>query len=186
MIGICNVMSDREVSRNLASRAGPIELDLTEVQALMTYWLRRASHRLSQAHALAAERLNLKPYEFAALSLIAGNPGITSSQLSTALGMRKPNFVGVLRDLESAGYVVRSVHAEDGRASALRATPTGFAAVARLSPLLRQVEAESIAGLTSRESACLFRLLRKVCSEPRCPGSSAPRSNTQQGPRVSP
>lgn len=183
MIGICNVMSDREVSRNLAARSGPIELDLTEVQALMTYWLRRASHRLSQAHASAAEQLNLKPYEFAALSLIAGNPGITSSQLSTALGIRRPNFVGVLRDLECVGYVVRSVHAEDGRASALCATQPGYAAVARLSPLLRQVEAESIARLTSRESASLLQLLRKLCSEPRCPAGIRSQSERAARPK---
>lgn len=178
-------MSDREVSRKSAAVTRPSELDLAELEALTTYWLRRASRQLSHAHALAADRLNLKPYQFAALSLIARNPGITSSQLSDALGMRRPNFVRVLRDLESAGLVVRCVHADDGRASALRATTQGREQVSRLSPVLLQVEAESLGRLSSRESASLLDLLRKLCGEPRCARSHGASSTLHGGLRVS-
>ena len=185
MIGIGNAMSDREVSRNSVSVTSPSALDLAELEALTTYWLRRASKRLSQAHALAADRLHLKPYEFAALLLIARNPGITSSQLSDALGMRRPNFVRVLRDLESAGLVARCLHADDGRASALHATTQGSEQVSRLSPVLRQVEAESLGRLSSRESASLLELLRKLCGEPRCARSHGASSTPHDGLRVS-
>ncbi|WP_442854262.1 MarR family winged helix-turn-helix transcriptional regulator [Acidovorax sp. Leaf84] len=135
-----------------------------ELQSLATYWLRRLARRLAEAHCRTTPQLHVKPYEFAALSLIARNPGITSAQLSAALGMRRPNFVHVLRDLEASGLVKRCAHAGDGRARGLVATESGAEKIGRLAPLIHQVEAEALSALTVKESKSLLALLRKAAS----------------------
>lgn len=163
-------MNDRVLSPGGSSiyldsgSAGVSPIDSTGLQSLATYWLRRVARRLAEAHAKTAPQLHVKPYEFAALSLIARNPGITSAQLSASLGMRRPNFVRVLRELEGNGLVVRCAHAVDGRAKGLIATAAGAEKVHRLAPSLHQVEAEALCALSFEESRLLIALLQKAAS----------------------
>lgn len=163
-------MNDRVVTRrDIAAHAkaacgGSTYVESNELQSLATYWLRRVAKRLAEAHARSAPQLQVKPYEFAALSLIARNPGITSAQVSLALGMRRPNFVQVLRDLESNGLVVRCAHAGDGRAKGLVATAAGSEKAVRLAPQLQHIEADALSALSPEESRSLLVLLRKAAS----------------------
>lgn len=139
-------------------------IDAVVLEALATYWLRRVSRKLVEAHARAGVQLNIKPYEFAALSLIASNPGITSAQVSRALGMRRPNFVRVLRDLEIGRLVKRCAHADDGRAKGLIATPAGCEKIQGLGTVMYQVETAALSALSSEDLRSLLALLRKAVS----------------------
>ncbi len=159
------VVTPRSIAAHVEAACGDSTyVESNELQSLATYWLRRVARRLAEAHARSAPQLHVKPYEFAALSLIARNPGITSAQVSLALGMRRPNFVPVLRDLESNGLVERCAHADDGRAKGLVATAAGAEKAVRLAPLLRHVEADALSALSSEESKSLLALLRKAAS----------------------
>lgn len=146
------------------SRSEGLCVNSEELELLATYWLRRVTRRLAEAHTRAGSKLNVKPYEFAALSLIARNPGITSAQVSSALGMRRPNFVPILKDLEMRGYVMRFVHSGDGRAKGLVATEAGVQRANGLGPKMQQVESDALSALSVQESRALLALLRKAGS----------------------
>jgi DNA-binding MarR family transcriptional regulator len=57
----------------------------------------------------------LRPVDFSVLSLITHNPGITSRQLCTTLGILPPNIVGMVNALEKRGLIVRHASARRPR-----------------------------------------------------------------------
>lgn len=158
--------NDMGVSRTSASNrlVGIGEhVDTSELDTSIAFWLRRASRQVLQAHVEAKDRLELKSYEFAALALIGSNPGITSSQLADQLDIHRSNFVHVLRGLELAGYVARCASPEDGRASGLVVTQMGKDRVHRFKPLMQEVEASGLGGLSAIEIKALLQLLKQMC-----------------------
>jgi DNA-binding MarR family transcriptional regulator len=85
--------------------------------------------------------LNLRPGQFAALTVIDGNRGITQSEVCAALGIRHSNFVTVIHDLERRGLVRRNSSAADRRSKALELTPAGRRVLDRAAGLQRIHEA---------------------------------------------
>lgn len=115
--------------------------------------------------ALFLERMavhDLRPVDFSVLSLVAHNPGITSRQLCTALGILAPNLVGMVNALEKRGLIARQPHPLDGRAMGLHPTPGGLTLARAAEKTATQLELESTARLTVAERKTLLQLLKKV------------------------
>jgi len=104
----------------------------------------------------------LKPVDFSVLSLITHNPGITSSQLCSSLGILPPNLVGMVNALEKRELIVRKPHPRDGRAMGLHLTPAGQKLVQGAERTAAELEAEVASRLTPAEGKTLLRLLRKI------------------------
>lgn len=89
------------------------------------YLLRRAQVAVFQDFVRTLGKLDIRPSQFGILSVIEANPGLKQSQVSSALGMQRTNFVIVFDELERRGLAERVSIASDRRSYALHLTDAG-------------------------------------------------------------
>ncbi|MEO5669132.1 MAG: MarR family transcriptional regulator, partial [Ramlibacter sp.] len=90
-------------------------VDTTYLESLIGYNARRAALAVIEVFLDRMAVYGLRPVDFSVLSLITHNPGITSRQLCSALGILPPNLVGMINALEKRELVSRRPHPRDGR-----------------------------------------------------------------------
>jgi DNA-binding MarR family transcriptional regulator len=137
-------------------------IDTSYLETLLGYNARRAALAVIEVFLEAMAPYKLRPVDFSVLSLIAHNPGITSRQLCSALGILPPNLVGMLNALEKRELVSRQPHPRDGRAMGLHLTPGGHKLVRDAEATASELEAGVAGRLTPAELKTLIRLLKKI------------------------
>ncbi|MDP3619791.1 MAG: MarR family transcriptional regulator [Ramlibacter sp.] len=138
------------------------QVDSSYLEQLIGYNARRAALSVIEVFLERMQVYNLRPVDFSVLSLITHNPGITSRQLCTTLGILPPNLVGMVNALEKRELVTRKPHPRDGRAMGLHLTTSGEKLMRDAERTAAELEAEVAARLTPAESRTLIRLLRKI------------------------
>ena len=138
------------------------QIDTSYLESLIGYNARRAALSVIEVFMQRMAIYKLKPVDFSVLSLITHNPGITSSQLCSSLGILPPNLVGMVNALEKRELIVRKPHPRDGRAMGLHLTPAGQKLVQGAERTAAELEAEVASRLTPAEGKTLLRLLRKI------------------------
>ena len=138
------------------------QVDASFLESLLGYNARRASLSLVGVFMRCMESFDLKVVEFSVLSLVGGNPGITSRQLCQQLDVLPPNMVGMIDALGKRGFLERRPHPRDGRATGLYLSAAGRELVDAAEPELKSREAQSIAHLSEMEQAQLRELLQKL------------------------
>jgi DNA-binding MarR family transcriptional regulator len=106
--------------------------------------------------------LGLRPAQFSILVLIDANPELPQSKLSAALGIRRPNFVAMLHELESRGLTRRCMSNGDRRVNTLALTAEGRRLLHRASELHAALESRLNKRLRAGERALLAGLLAKL------------------------
>ena len=137
-------------------------VDTSFLETLMGYNARRAALSIIEVFLQRMAMFELRPVDFSVMSLIFHNPGITSRQLCTSLGILPPNLVGMLNTLEQRGLIRRERHAKDGRAMSLYTTEAGATLMRDAEKVAVELEAERTRGLTAAERKTLMRLLQKI------------------------
>jgi DNA-binding MarR family transcriptional regulator len=94
--------------------------------------------------------------------VIHHNPGLRSSHVAEALGIKRTNFVPLLDELERRGLVGRHRDPRDGRAFTLRLTPEGEALLRRATRRVQAHERRVAERLEPGGAAHLLRLLGQV------------------------
>jgi DNA-binding MarR family transcriptional regulator len=89
------------------------------------FHLRLAQEASFQAFARRVRDFDLRPGRFAALALIAWNPGISQTALGRASGRDKSSLTPALNDLAKRGLVNRRRSSRDRRSYTLSLTPKG-------------------------------------------------------------
>ena len=102
-------------------------VDTSYLETLVGYNARRAALSVIGLFLQRMAVYGLRPVDFSVLSLITHNPGITSSQLCSALSILPPNLVGMVNALARRGLIQRLPHPRDGRALGLHHTAEGQA-----------------------------------------------------------
>ena len=82
-------------------------------------------HELERVSKRMESRIGLTIPQRLALLLIGRNPGILASELASVLHLHRGTLSGVVRRLEAAGYVTRTVDARDARRAGLTLTAAG-------------------------------------------------------------
>lgn len=141
-------------------RAG--EVDLSPLEELLAYHLRRAQVLAFQSFAEALGGDNMSPGQLGVLLLVRQNPGINQTRLGAALGIDRSTLVAVLDRLQARKLVARKPSPTDRRSHALELTAAGQAFLDDLLPRVAAHEAEIAQPLTERERRTLIALLRKV------------------------
>ncbi len=104
-----------------------------------------------------------RPGQFSILALIGSNPGLSQTQVCSALGIKRANLVPVIDHLESLGLVRRDASATDRRSNRLHLTPAGQRALQNA--LNDQAEHEAritrLLGIAGRRA--LLKQLAKLC-----------------------
>jgi DNA-binding MarR family transcriptional regulator len=138
------------------------EVDTSFLETLVGYNARRAALAAIDVFLQGMAPYQLKPVEFSVLSLVGRNPGITSRQLCSALGILPPNLVGMVNALEKRELVARKPHPRDGRAMGLHLTGPGQKLMRDAEKTAAALEADVAARLSPAEQRTLISLLKKV------------------------
>lgn len=113
--------------------ATEIGTDVDAQLGLIGYRLRRAQLSVFQRFMAVFADLSLRPAEFSTLVLVNQNPGRKQTEIASALGVKRANFVALVDGLQARGLLERVHVKTDRRANALHLTPEGeiFLAQAR-------------------------------------------------------
>ena len=137
-------------------------VDTSYLESLIGYNARRAALAVIDVFLDRMSVYGLRPVDFSVMSLITHNPGITSRQLCTTLGILPPNLVGMVNALATRGLIVRRPHPRDGRAMGLHLTAAGRMLMRDAERTAAQLESDAAEKLSGTEVRTLIRLLRKV------------------------
>lgn len=105
---------------------------------------------------------DLTPIQFAALDALRHNPGIDQAGLADAVAKDRATLGAVADRLEQKGLVKRVVSDRDKRARELTLTEEGEALIAELIPIVAELQAEILPGLTQAERRQFVALAAKA------------------------
>jgi DNA-binding MarR family transcriptional regulator len=128
----------------------------------LAFLLSQVGARTAQVFARRLAPLGVSPRAFGVLSNLAAGPGQNQQRLADALGIHRNNMVGLIDDMEAAGWVRRHRSAEDRRAFDVRLTPAGSALLARVNRLIPALEDDLAQGLSASQRQTMVTLLEQV------------------------
>ena len=132
------------------------------------HWvLVRLARSLGEAEEKLLTRHGLSLRGYAALSEIAGSPARSQLAISRAIRVLDPStLVGVLDELETAGFVTRTPDPSDRRARLVTATEAGLAALLAANADVRRVEDELLGAIPAEQRAQICQALRRAVDHP--------------------
>ena len=129
---------------------------------LTGYRLRRTTSTAMSKMKIVFAEFGLRRTTFSTLALVVNNPGLRQSQLAEALAIERPNLVQIVNELEKAGLVKRNAAADDRRAYALQATPSGCDLFEKSMAAVRAYEQKLIHGLSAEQISTLHQTLKII------------------------
>ena len=118
-------------------------------------------HRALAIAALAP--LGIHPGHKLLLLELEGGPR-TQAQLAAASGYEPPTITESVRQLETAGYVIRRPSPTDARATMVELSDRGRSLLPKLKAAWRQLAEQTIAGLTSTKAGQLTDVLSDLAA----------------------
>jgi len=129
---------------------------------LVGYAIRRAQILIYEDFLAALAPWDITPQRFSALTLIAANAGLKSTELARILGIARSGAVQLVDQLEALGYVARTESAGDRRAYCLALTPAGRRAHAQITNAVCAHDERISARLDEGERRRLIELLGRL------------------------
>jgi DNA-binding MarR family transcriptional regulator len=124
--------------------------------------IRLLRNALSAGSLRESEPFGLPTGSLTVMSLIAANPGCAQVDLAAMAGITGPSLVGIVADLEAAGYISRERMKEDRRRNMLVLTQAGQAKARELFTAVSQIEQPIMDELGPRDTARLTELLDRA------------------------
>lgn len=141
-------------------------IELGELSDLLGYVLKRAQLRVFDDFLRCVATLQLTPAQFSVLLLLDRNPGRNQTEIASALGIQRPNFVAMLDSLEDRGLCQRSRSPQDRRSHVLMLTEKGRAVLARAKKLIStRHEARLTRLLGAGDRVALLRMLTVIARD---------------------
>jgi len=137
-------------------------VDLGPLVMTLGFALRRAQAAVAQDFAKSFGPEEIRPSQFAVLTVLRHNPGLRQTQVSFALGIKRTNFVPLIDELERRGLAERRRVPGDRRAAALFLTREGAGVLDRLEAIAREHEARFAARVGVEQHAALLGLLSRI------------------------
>lgn len=162
-------MSDKAKSNGPQVRAAKpaaatAAVDLGDLESYIGFHLRVAQDASFRAFARESGQHDLRPGRFMALTVIAGNPGISQAALGQTISRDKSSITPLIQDLQRLGLIERRSAADDRRRVELCLTAAGERHLERLQRFAREHEAKLDAIVGAKKDEFLS-LLRKIVSE---------------------
>ena len=129
-------------------------------------------HELERVSKRMEARLGLTIPQRLALLLIGRNPGILASELASVLHLHRGTLSGVVRRLEAAGYVTRTVDTADARRAGLSLTVAGHRVNRRRAGTFEDAARRALAATLPGERAAAEHVLARLGSELRATGDA--------------
>ncbi len=128
------------------------------------YLIRRAHQAATArfAEEMSKAGLTLTPFQYAALSAIAAQPGLDQARVAQMADCDRATMGGVLDRLVERGLVERGISRKDRRARVLHLTESGLALLDAARPVAEAVQRSLTEGMTDAERATLTDLLSRI------------------------
>lgn len=128
------------------------------------YQLRRAQLAVFGDLLESLAPLELRPAQFSVLAIIDANPELTQSDICSALGIQRANFVTMLHDMQARGLTKRRASALDRRVNTLELTPEGRRVLACAGEVHAAHEARLARCIGAAERSRLLGLLASLAA----------------------
>jgi DNA-binding MarR family transcriptional regulator len=155
------------------------EVDLGPLPELIGFMLRRAQIAVFQEVFRLFSQVDIRPAQFSVLTVIEHNPGLTQSQVSAALGIRRTNFVALLDSLEHRGLATREQAKNDRRSHALHLTEDGKAMMRKLRQFVDIQERRLVGRIGETGRGQLIDLLHRLIDGRRTKAPQRPRKRSR-------
>lgn len=123
--------------------------------------LHQQSTQVFQGQTQAAG-FDLTSVQFAALDVIAQQPGIDQASLAATISFDRATIGGVVDRLEHKGLVQRVVSPEDRRSRRLHLTAEGEQLLAACRPVVEALQADILGPLSPSERKAFLKLAQKA------------------------
>ena len=134
----------------------------TSYEHSLAFLLSQVGARSAQVFAERLTPLGISPRAYGVLSNLAAAGSKTQQQLADALGIHRNNMVGLIDDLEAAGWARRHRNEQDRRAFDIRLTEEGARLVHQVDEAIPGVDDEVGQGLDDDERQEMVLLLAKL------------------------
>lgn len=105
---------------------------------------------------------DLTPVQFAAIEALSIYPGSEQARIAALIAYDRATIGGVIDRLVQKGYVDRAVSQRDRRAREVRLSDLGAAALESMRPVVRALQEEILAKLSSGDRAVFVTLAREA------------------------
>lgn len=129
------------------------------------YALKRAQHALRTRMDDAMRRLGLTAPQYAVLTAVELEAGISNARLARAAFVTPQTMQGILANLEREGFLVREPDPSHGRILRTALTPRGRATIAEAHRIADEVEGIMIAGLGAGDAGRLAAMLSRCADD---------------------
>jgi DNA-binding MarR family transcriptional regulator len=147
-----------------ARPAPPASIDVHGVEDEIGFALRLAQLAVFKDVIETLSPFGLRPSDFSALRVIAANPGLKQQDIGRGLGIKGPNLVGMVEDLNKKKLITRKTVPGDRRSYALTMTEAGRALLEQAEEAHRGHQAHIREALGDSDPVqflvCLHRLAR--------------------------
>lgn len=126
------------------------------------YMLRRAQIAVFQDFFETVRAHDISPAQYSVLTIIENNPGMSQTQVADALGIKKANFVAMIKALETRGLAERRATPADRRSFALYLTDRGNSLIEVLHAASDRHEAKIRAAIGEQTYRELFAPLGRI------------------------
>jgi DNA-binding MarR family transcriptional regulator len=162
-------MSSPRPQETVATTPRPLADDLHWLLVVLARGLGAVEERVVRRHSLS-----LRAY--VALSEIARSPARSQLAISRAIRVLDPSsLVGVLDELEAAGFVTRVPDPADRRVRIVTATPAGLSALIAANADVEQAEDELLCEVPAHTREQVYQALRQAATS----ALAAPLDNSQ-------
>jgi DNA-binding MarR family transcriptional regulator len=156
-------MAKRDDHAEPAAQSAPV-IDYGPLESRLGYLLRRAQMAVFQDFFQAMGALDVSPAQYSTLTVIERNPGLTQTQVADALGIKKANFVALIKELERRGLASREAMPNDRRSFALHLTAEGKALSRKLEAASEAHELHVRQALGAEDYVRLFAPIRRLAA----------------------
>lgn len=126
--------------------------------------------------------LGLTPVQYAALQVVANQPGVDQRTLARSIALDASTTGGVVDRLEARGWLERRTSPEDRRARLLFATEAGLQRLSDAIPGMLRAQTQILAPLTERQREEFMHLLHILVTQnnelSRAPSDRTPRAGS--------
>ena len=129
-------------------------------------------HELERVSKRMEARLGLTIPQRMSLLLIGRSPGILASELAAVLHLHRGTLSGVLRRLEAAGYITRTIDASDARRAGVTLTAAGRRVNRRPAGTFEDAVRRVLGSTLANERAAAEHVLARLAGELRVVGDS--------------
>lgn len=130
-----------------------------DVTKRVGYRLKLAQNSLRTRMDAALRPLGITSPQYAVLTGIADEPGISNAALARRAFVTAQTMQGIVANLEKAGFLSRSEHPSHGRILRAELTAAGEKVQRRAHGIVAEVEQKMLAGLSAADTAKLAALL---------------------------